>query len=178
MALGFALVTAVWVAWASIRDPEALWAPDNVSRYHRDVAHCVQCHQGFRGPLASKCITCHSVNQFATHSRYRVRDFHIDAVHRGTSCLRCHTEHRGALASITIGVLNNPHGEFVFSATGARSCADCHAVPREKTDRPAVFDNVAVRRLLKKGEGAHRPGAFARCLRCHTGGKPDLDHDD
>jgi hypothetical protein len=31
---------------------------------------------------------------------------------------------------------------------------------------------------MKKGEGAHRLGAFARCLRCHIGGKVDLDHDD
>jgi hypothetical protein len=38
-----------------------------------------------------------------------------------------------------------------------------------------VLDNAAVRRLMKKGEGAHRLGAFARCLR---GGKVNLDHDD
>ena len=178
LALGFALVTAVWVAWASIRDPEALWAPDDMSRYHRHVAQCMHCHEPFRGPLTSKCMTCHPANQFSSHSTPAVRDFHIDAIRTGVSCLHCHTEHRGPLASITIGVMDNPHGEFVFSATGTRSCADCHVVPGETTGRPAVLDNAAVRRLLKKGDGAHRPGTFARCLRCHIGGKVDLDHDD
>lgn len=178
LALGFALVAAVWVAWASTRDPETLWAPGDVSRYHRHVAQCVHCHEAFRGPLPSKCIACHSANQFTTHSTPPVRDVHIDAVRRGGSCLGCHTEHRGALASITIGVLDNPHSEFVFRATGTRSCADCHGVPVETTGRPAVLDNTAVRHLMKKGEGAHRLGAFARCLRCHIGGKVDLDHDD
>jgi len=178
LAMGFALVTAVWVAWASTRDPEPLWAPGDVSRYHRPVAQCMHCHQPFRGPLASKCIACHFADQFTIYSTPPVRDVHIDAVHRGKSCLGCHTEHRGVLASITIGVLHNPHGEFVFSATGTRSCADCHAVPVETTGRPPLLDNAAVRHLMKKGEGAHRPGAFARCLRCHIGSTVDLDHDD
>jgi hypothetical protein len=35
--LGLAWVTAVWVAWASARDPEPLWAPGDVSRNHRHV---------------------------------------------------------------------------------------------------------------------------------------------
>lgn len=178
LTLGIALVTAVWVVWASSRDPETLWAPGNVSRYHREVAQCMHCHEPFRGPLTSKCLACHSVDHFTTHSTPPVRDVHIDTVRSRASCLRCHTEHRGVFAPITIGVLDNPHGEFVFRATGTRYCADCHAVPREKTGRPAVLDNATVRHLMKKGEGAHRPGAFAHCVHCHTGGKVDLDHDD
>lgn len=120
----------------------------------------------------------HSADQFTGHSTPPVWDVHIDAVRHGTSCLRCHTEHRGALVPITIGVLDNPHGEFVFRATGRRSCADCHAVPAATTGRPAVLDNAAVRYLMKQGEGAHRSGAFAHCLRCHTEGTVGLDHDD
>lgn len=46
---------------------------------------------------------------------------------------------------------------------GARTCSACHAFP------------AGVRSLMKKGEGGHRPGAFARCLCCHIGGKLDID---
>ena len=81
-------------------------------------------------------------------------------------------------APITIGALNNPHSEFVFRATGARSCAACHAFSADTRGPPTLLDTTAVRRLLKKGEGAHRPGAFAHCLRCHISGKVNLDHDD
>lgn len=175
LAVGCAVLTVVWVAWASTRDPEPLWAPGDVSRYHRQVARCMDCHEPFHGPLGSKCIACHSANQFTAHSTPPVRSVHLEAVHRGNVCLGCHTEHRGAFASVTVGVLDNPHSDFVFKATGTHSCADCHAVPVTTTGRPALLNNAAVRHLMKEGEGAHRPGTFARCLRCHIDGKVDLD---
>lgn len=73
------------------------------------------------------------------------------------------------LSQITFGALTNPHGEFVFRATGTQSCNDCHDFI-EGSDKPKLLDNPAVNHLLEEGDGAHRRGLMADCLRCHAGG--------
>ena len=65
----------------------------------------------------------------------------------------------------------NPHSDFIFKATGTRSCKACHAVAPEPSARPRILDNEAVRRLIAKGKGNHGPGRFADCFRCHAGGR-------
>jgi len=94
-------------------------------------------------------------------------------------------EHQGVLASITIGALNNPHGEFIFRATGATSCSDCHMMESgEGEKRMILLSNSRVNHIIEEGEGAHRFGYFAKCLNCHRGGQLDVedenddDHDD
>ena len=90
----------------------------------------------------------------------------------------CHTEHRGVLASITLGALQNPHGEFVFRATGTSSCSDCHDMGTgKKKTNPVLLKNSTVRHLIEEGEGAHRTGHFAQCLQCHRGGQIDVEEE-
>jgi hypothetical protein len=38
-----------------------------------------------------------------------------------------------------------------------------------------VLDNGAVRGLIAKGKGAHGPGRFADCFRCHSGGRKGVE---
>lgn len=73
-----------------------------------------------------------------------------------------------------MGDIVNPHSDLVFKATGTTSCRDCHAVTRS-TGRLAVLDNAAVRGLIAKGKGAHGPGRFADCFRCHSGGRKGVE---
>ncbi len=170
-----AVVTLViWLAWASTRTPEALWAPGHLSRYHAGVQSCMHCHEPFQGPTAARCVACHDVAGFRREAG-SVADFHVGAVERQRRCVTCHTEHRGDTAPITIRPLHNPHGELVFLATGARSCADCHAFPDGLGGRPTLLDNALVRDLIEEGEGAHRRGGFARCADCHAGGRVESD---
>jgi hypothetical protein len=84
------------------------------------------CHEPFQGPTPQKCLSCHSRANFAARSEPAVTRFHADIIQKGRPCLMCHVEHRGVLALITTGALTNPHGEFIFRATGATSCSDCH----------------------------------------------------
>ncbi len=65
----------------------------------------------------------------------------------------------------------NPHGDLVFRATSTKFCSDCHGSGAAKGARPTVLDNEAVRSLKAKGKGAHGPGRFADCFRCHAGGR-------
>ena len=115
------LLLLAWLGWESSRDPETWWAPGDLSRAHADVASCLQCHQPFKGPTSRNCVACHGEAQFARQSSPDVAAAHTESVRGRGNCLACHTEHRGVLTSITIGALHNPHGEYVFRATGARN---------------------------------------------------------
>src|SRR5512146_1677813 len=165
------VVLVVWLGWGSFRDPETLWAPGNLSRYHADVARCASWHEPFRGPVSVRCIVCHSETRFAERAKPAVATFHREVITQRKTCLVCHTEHRGALAQITASAMFNPHGEFIFRATGTGSCSACHQFSATFGDRPILLDNETVRRLLEKGGGAHRPGRMANCLTCHTAGR-------
>ena len=166
-----------WVVWGSFNYPEALWAPGNLSRYHADISACSACHQPFQGATAYKCVSCHDNKHFAARSKPNVSEFHQKTIHEGQPCKGCHTEHRGALAQITIGAMANPHGEFVFRATGTNSCTACHDFSTD-FERPHLLDNSIVRHLMEEGEGMHRLGKMAHCLVCHTDGRLEIEEKD
>jgi hypothetical protein len=69
----------------------------------------------------------------------------------------------------------SPHGDLVFRATGTKLCSDCHGSGTTKGTKLSVLDNEAVRSLKAKGKGAHGPGRFADCFRCHAGGRLEVE---
>lgn len=164
--VGVGVLISVWLAWGTLRHSEDVWAPGHLSRYHADIQACTRCHEPFRGAIPSKCLACHSNRMFLVMAVPHVVEFHRTVIRDGRSCLECHTEHRGVLAQITLGSLRNPHGEFIFRATGTSSCTDCHTFASEGNAR--LLDNPIVLDLLEAGEGAHKPGHFSDCLRCHS----------
>jgi len=166
-----------WIVWGSFKYPEALWAPGNLSRYHSDISACDKCHQPFHGTRANKCASCHDDKSFAAVLKPNVSEFHQQTIREGKPCKGCHTEHRGALAQITIGAMVNPHGEFVFRATGTYSCTACHDFRADFESRSYLLNNSIVRHLMDEGEGAHLPGKMARCLMCHTDGRLEIDEE-
>lgn len=172
------ILLLTWVAWGSFKHPEALWAPGDLSRFHSDITVCSDCHQPFHGAKADKCITCHDEKHFAARSKPKVAEFHQQAIREKKSCTDCHTEHRGALAQITVGALYNPHGEFVFRATDTSSCSACHDFSGHSEPRLPLLDNTIVRHLMEKGKGAHKSGKMARCLVCHTGSRMAVEQDE
>jgi len=180
VAAGVAVVLLTLMAWGSWRAPAVIWAPGDLSRVHADVERCRDCHQPFVGITAGGCLHCHTAREFARHAAVGIIDLHRPFLDGSRDCMDCHTEHRGALAAITVGGWENPHGEFVFRATRARSCGDCHNGAQLASSPPALLDNNLVRDLYREGEGAHRRGRTADCLRCHRGGRmePDEGGDD
>jgi len=165
------IVVFAWVVWGSLNYPETLWAPGDLSRFHSDITACSDCHQPFHGPTSDKCINCHNENYFTARTKPQVSEFHQQSILEGKPCANCHTEHRGALAQITIGALFNPHGEFVFRATGTKSCSACHDFSRGFQSHPILLNNGIVRHLMEEGHRAHKLGKMVRCLTCHTGGR-------
>ena len=165
------LVLVMWVGWGTVRSPAAFWAPGDLSRYHVDQAGCIHCHEPFRGPSPARCVACHSTGYFESHSTPAVMTWHRDMVGQHTACTGCHTEHGGALAQITERTRMNPHGEFVFRATGTSSCTACHEFGTRVVAKPALRNEPVVRQLYENGRGAHRPGHMADCLACHGRGE-------
>ncbi len=166
--LAATLLLVGWLGWAGERNPEALWAPGDLSQYHAEIGSCTGCHQAFRGPTTAKCVGCHSAQWFAETSEATVNDFHQSKIRDGRSCLDCHREHRGRLVQIVIGETGNPHGEYIFLATGTTSCTECHAFGSGPGQPTTLLENDLAKGLLKKGRGMHRPGEFADCLQCHV----------
>lgn len=89
------LVLVCWIAWGSIHDPEAMWAPGNLSQAHAKAASCAQCHEPFHGPSAAKCSGCHSEEWFMQGATLDVGQRHSGFIRDQRSCLMCHTEHHG-----------------------------------------------------------------------------------
>ena len=163
-----------YIAWASMDDPEAFWAPGHLSRHHTDIEQCAQCHQPFEGPTFHKCVSCHSLKQFASNSRPMVSHLHRSIIEKKQTCMACHVEHQGLLKPITAGIMENPHGEFIFRVSKATSCSSCHAVEiRDNATNLTLLQNAEVQNLIREGEDAHRLGHFAHCLNCHIGGQVD-----
>jgi len=168
------IVLFAWVVWGSLKYPETLWAPGDLSRFHSDITACSDCHQPFQGATSDKCITCHNEKDFAARSKPQVTGFHQQSIRERKTCTDCHTEHRGALTQITIGALLNPHGEFVFRATGTKSCSACHDFSGDFESNPKLLNNTIVRHLMDEGDGAHKPGRMTHCLTCHAGGSMEV----
>ena len=170
------LLTLVYIGWVSTKDPEGLWAPGDLSRFHTDIETCVACHTPFRGPTLDKCIVCHSIQQFQVRAHPEVGREHQAFIRELKPCSTCHMEHRGVLAAVTVGWFGNPHGEFIFRVTGANSCSDCHLMKAQSgKPGPILLNNSRVKHLVHEGEGAHQVGGFADCLRCHKGGRFEVD---
>lgn len=164
------LVLLIWIGWGSFRNPAAFWAPGDLSRAHADIAGCLGCHEPFRGPSPARCGACHSPQEFESRPARSAMSWHRDMIERRTACTGCHAEHRGTGAALTDRKAVDPHGEFVFRATGARSCLTCHTFGNRVVENPMLLDDPAVKELLVKGGGAHVPGRMADCLACHDGG--------
>ncbi len=92
--LGITSVLVLWIAWGSVCDPEAMWAPGHLSRSHTKVVSCSQCHEPFHGPSAAKCVGCHSEERFARGTTPEVGQRHLVFIREQRSCLMCHAEHR------------------------------------------------------------------------------------
>lgn len=157
-----------WAVWGSFNFPETLWAPGKLSHFHSDVSSCSDCHQPFKGATSEKCVICHDSKKFAYIDKKETVEFHQAFIRESKACTGCHTEHRGALAQITIRAFKNPHGEFVFSATGARACTSCHELDKNFETQGQVLNNPIVNLLMIRGEGKHRIGKMSNCSTCHS----------
>lgn len=137
--------------------------------------NCSACHVAFweGATMSDRCLACH------TSLLQGERDFHAVMLAQGreVTCRRCHTDHRGPEAPLTVmDVANFPHDEATgFSLRGHRKmadgsafkCADCHGPELgrfELTTCTACHQDLDTAFI-----SAHVTTFGWDCLACHDG---------
>lgn len=143
---------------------------------------CAACHTSpldARG-MAGACLDCHTDIQAQLANSGTLHG----ALPDGAACMSCHTEHRGADASLTEADLSGfPHAQLGFAleahqrtaAGQAFACADCHTALGERP-RPAnayAFDQAVCVSCHADAQAdfmaQHRVDFGDDCLACHDG---------
>jgi hypothetical protein len=155
---------------------------------HAELRDCMACHAApwDIATMADRCLTCHTDIQAQLRDPQSLHGALPDPS-GARACRACHTEHKGAQASLTsLDERSFPHDRLGFSLAAHRTkksgqpfaCADCHA------KRLSQFD-------LAQCETCHRTyqadfvvshiSDFGKdCLSCHDGvdrfAKARFDH--
>ena len=143
-------------------------------RAHAEISACDQCHPSpWSGQsMTDRCLTCH------TDLKLDPKNFHNIMRVQGqiSGCNRCHTEHRGPAAVLTLLDLQSfPHQGVGFSlqahskmADGSQfQCVACHTEGYTRFN-PAVC-STCHQKLNATFLDSHTAGYGQDCLACHDG---------
>lgn len=144
-----------------------VFSPGELSKAHAKfdgLGSCKQCHAEQQKLERGKCLACHELIE----KRQRTRSgFHGQGEVRGQSCESCHTEHKGAGASIISWPGGRPerfsHGQSGWPLKGEHAkvkCEDCHALSR-------VEDNAVVNYMKSQHKSVTWLGQDTDCDSCH-----------
>ncbi len=136
---------------------------------------CSACHPAFweRESMSDRCLMCH------TALLQNEKDFHAVMLAQGkeVTCRRCHTDHRGAKASLTVmDVSNFPHDQTTrFSLRGHQKmadgssfkCADCHGPELKRFELATCV--TCHQQLEAAFISTHIVSFGQECLACHDG---------
>jgi len=135
---------------------------------------CSACHTSVweSETMSDRCLLCHQ--ELLTNPE----DFHriMLAQSQTWACYECHTEHRGAQASLTVMDLSSfPHEAAGYSLKGHQTtasgedftCSDCHGTQIEAMDLGLCAD---CHQQIEPEYMTDHLDAFGReCLTCHDG---------
>lgn len=146
-------------------------------RSHAELSHdCDRCHvpPGSGDRMERRCLACHT--EIASEMREGMRDssaratgFVHGTLRDASSCLNCHTEHRGANGTLTrVDGSASAHEQLGFPLDGAHakaSCASCHQrTPGDNRFSKAPTTCVGCHERDDKHDG----GFGADCASCHS----------
>ncbi len=170
----------------SLGQGNVLFSPGELSQFTRGrelggaASHagtggnCAACHTPPFSPetMAQRCLACHTNLTSDPENFHRV----MLAQSQQTACYRCHPDHRGANAALTITDLSLfPHDQSGFSLSGHQkksngagfACADCHTGGYARFEQAACQDcHLQVDLAFSQ---AHAAEFGKLCLDCHDG---------
>ncbi|MBN1579525.1 MAG: hypothetical protein JXA89_02395 [Anaerolineae bacterium] len=188
------MLVLIGVVWFTLFKGAVLFSPGPLTAASRglgtlqDVAshadlerECTRCHRPWGGADPARCLQCHTPveEQISNHTGLHGRFLEAE------SCLRCHSDHQGREANITLADPSTfAHDQVGFAlsrhekridGTGF-ACKDCHIAPRYAL-KPAVCDTCH-REMDTAFTQQHVTTYGADCLACHdgTGALVDFDH--
>jgi hypothetical protein len=146
-----------------------------VNSHAETEGNCGVCHTAIweQDTMSDRCLVCHNQLQYAKH------DFHSVMLtqSKNTTCNRCHTDHRGAQATLTtLNMERFPHFDTASFALTAHkyhsdgtpfACEDCHGM------EIAIFDQATCtdchNRMDDEYTDKHLSLFGSDCLACHDG---------
>ncbi len=164
-------------ALSAVTAPDAAQAVSvgGVTSHAQLEGRCDACHAAIWSgqTMGDRCLACHAdvATQAATGTGLHGR---LDA--SAATCLRCHTEHRGAGASATLADPHVfPHDQTGFALTAhaqpavatAVGCQGCHPSSPRAYKTPDCLS--CHQRLDPAKMATHTDTYGAQCLNCHDG---------
>ena len=175
-----AVVLVVYVCGASVFSPGALSEQNrrgtklaNVTSHAAIGDNCSACHAApwSSQAMADRCLDCHA----AVREQFDCQGPLHGNLPDGMRCRRCHTEHKGAHATIT-RFDSFQHDWTAFKLTGKHVAADCQSCHASQLYRGTSQACVSCH-----AEPAVHKGRYGtNCAQCHstsTWGGPGFDHD-
>lgn len=176
-------VAAIILAALAVAFPDVLLNPGVLMKGHQSQKRdCLSCHTPFQGVTSVQCITCHKQDAIGIKNvagAFLPKDSTKVLFHKGlsaSSCVECHTDHKGAdaskaiktfrHASLTTSLQKNctachknqtPTDPLHRNAKG--NCIDCHTIKKWK---PATFNHKQLADSIKK-----------ECITCHKADQPN-----
>jgi len=155
--------------------PAELSSPGPLAASHEAFA-CNDCHvDGTRVIASAKCLGCHE------HRDLRARvdkgtGFHATAQVRGSSCARCHLDHKGAAYDLRgWRAMKGGEAGFDHDLTGwplhgphaATACAACHPTQDQQGLRTYLAADRACRACHEQDQPHRLSRPELTCDRCH-----------
>ncbi len=177
--------TAIYLIAASIIAlcaifPHLMLNPGELIEGHQEIKNdCAACHRPFWGIEASRCISCHKIDEIgiADSSKNTLTEDNERALFHGKlknqECMSCHTDHKGMYDQTSIDHFD--HG--LLSVDMKIDCGSCHGKPVDKLhDRLSVSCNSCHNTDSWEFSGTFDHGMItgsdkANCTSCHL--KPD-----
>jgi hypothetical protein len=146
-----------------IKYPSALYSPGALVKAHAETT-CMECHSPFKRVPSSSCAAgeCHDGPEIGT--TLSVKDLHTKMGE--SSCLACHTDHKGTAAKIT-------HDFNHASSAKSFDCIDCHLSEGKKAHKDNRYgtDCQSCHNVKdwKKATFSHDRFTKEPCVDCHRG---------
>ena len=177
------ITSAIILAALAIAFPDLLLDPGTLMKGHQKLTKdCLSCHTPFQGVTSVQCINCHKPDAIGIKNvagALLPKDSSRVLFHKGlsaSSCVECHTDHKGGDASKAIKTFKHaslttvlqkdciachknqiPKDPLHRYAKG--SCSGCHSIKKWK---PATFDHKQIAAADRK-----------QCINCHKADQPN-----
>ncbi|MGQ9841456.1 MAG: cytochrome c3 family protein [Anaerolineae bacterium] len=172
-----AIFRGQWFSPGPLNAQAGAIALGGVTSHAATGGRCEACHPApwETATLADRCLACHTA---VTDELRDPTSLHgaLQGTQAEMACRGCHTEHRGATASLTVlDPTTFPHNAVGYTLAGhvkladgrPFACADCH------TEKLATFDAAVCVDYHRKADPAyieqHVADFGAACLGCHDG---------
>ncbi|NTU94165.1 MAG: hypothetical protein HGA56_09150 [Chlorobiaceae bacterium] len=173
---------SVLLAILALAYPELMLNPGPLTKGHHGLGRsCLSCHAPFSGASSARCLSCHQPDDIGIRSvsgKLLPENTSRVAFHRGlpkNSCIECHTDHKGRLASKAIKTFRHEY----LSPSLSNNCRACHLdqKPADRLHRLVDMNCVSCHSTREWKPALFRHDMLdanisSNCSACHKADRP------